>query len=102
MKSAKKKKEQKKLILRKRTLKLRERGKDPHKGGTPCVDTGSGGANGALVKINRGTHRDTGNNDETFNYFLEEQRRVLLIIQKGRTNSGLEGLARALFNWLLR
>ncbi|MCU7700049.1 hypothetical protein [Enterococcus gallinarum] len=41
------------------------------------VDTGSGGANGALVKINRGTIDITGNNDETFNYFLEEQRRVV-------------------------
>ena len=53
------------------------------------VDTGSGGANGALVKINRGTIDITGNNDETFNYFLEEQRRVA-DHSKGRTNSCLE------------
>ena len=65
-----KKKEQKKLILRKKNFELRERGKDPHKGWHPMVDTGSGGANGALVKINRGTI-------DTFNYFLEEQRRVV-------------------------
>lgn len=72
-----KKKEQKKLILRKKNFELREGGKDPHKGWHPMVDTGSGGANGALVKINRGTIDITGNNDETFNYFLEEQRRVV-------------------------
>ena len=40
-----KKKEQKKLILRKKNFELRERGKDPHKGWHPMVDTGSGGAN---------------------------------------------------------
>ena len=54
------------------------------------VDTGSGGANGALVKINRGTIDITGNNDETFNYFFRRTKDELLIIQKGRTNSCLE------------
>ena len=65
------------MILRKKNFELREEGKDPHKGWHPMVNTGLGGANGALVKINRGTSDITGNNDDTFNYFLEEQRRVV-------------------------
>lgn len=57
------------MILRKKNFELREEGKDPHKGWPPMVDTGLVDANGALIKINRGTIDITGNNHETFNFF---------------------------------
>lgn len=57
------------MILRKKNFELREEGKEPHKGWPPMVDTGLVDANGALVKINRGTIDITGNNHETFNFF---------------------------------
>ncbi|EPH95241.1 hypothetical protein D920_02511 [Enterococcus faecalis 13-SD-W-01] len=61
-----KRKEERKNALRKKNWKLRQEGKDPHKGWNPMINTGLGGLN----KVSRGERGEIDNRA----YFLEEQK----------------------------
>ena len=62
--------------LRKRNDALRKKGKDPLAGWNPVVNTGSGGLNKITVATGKGTIDLTGNNNETRNFFSDEQKKM--------------------------